>query len=336
MRRFLLKRVLLVLPVLGGLLVLTFILVRVVAKDPAAALAGDNATVQQIEQIRVKYGFDRSLPEQFLIYVKQVATGDLGTSFYTMRPVSDEVLARLPATLELTTVALLLATLLGIPLGTIAAVYHNKFADHLIRLISVAGLALASFWLALMAQMLFSMHWDILPLRGRIGIFGSPPPHFTGSYLIDALLAGDLGTFLDAVKHILMPAATLGFGALAPIIRFTRSGVLETLQKDFVLYETAVGIPKWRLIGVFVLRNSLVATVNQIGLLFGTVIAGAVVIESIFDWPGIGTYVANAILINDYQATLAVTLVVGVIYAIVNIIVDLVHALLDPRVADQM
>lgn len=336
MWRFLLKRTLLIIPVLVGLLVLTFLLVRVVAKDPAAALAGDNATVEQIAQIRAQYGFDRSLPEQFLIYVKQVATGDLGTSFYTMRPVSEEVLSRLPATLELTTISLLMATLVGIPLGTLAAVYHNRLVDHVIRMISVAGLALAVFWVALTAQLLFSMHWDILPLRGRISIFGSPPVSLTGSYLIDSLLTWNWAAFRDAFMHILMPAATLAFGAMAPIIRFTRSGVLETLQKDFVLYETAVGIPMGRLISVYVLRNSLVATVNQIGLLFGTVIAGAVVIESIFDWPGIGTYVANAIFINDYQATLAVTLVVGVIYALVNIVVDVANALLDPRVAEQM
>lgn len=336
MWRFVAKRILLILPVLIGLLVLTFILVRVVATDPAAALAGDNATVEQIAQIRIKYGFDRPLIEQFVIYVGQVVRGDLGTSFYTMRPVSAEVLSRLPATLELTILALLLATGFGIPLGVIAAVYHNQAADHVIRVITIAGLAIAVFWLALMAQMLFSMKLDVLPLRGRISIFGSPPPAVTGSFLIDALLTGRMAIFLDALKHIVLPAATLAFGAMAPIIRFTRSGVLDTLQQDFVLYETAAGFPRWRLIAIYVLRNSLVATVNQIGLLFGAVIAGAVVIEAIFDWPGIGTYVANAIFINDYQATLAVTLVIGVIYAGVNIVVDIIHALLDPRVAEQM
>ena len=335
MARFILKRILLVLPVLAGLLVLTFIMIRIVPTDPAAALAGENASAEQVQMIRKQYGFDRPLTVQFWIYVKQVLTGDLGTSFYTMRPVGQEVLERLPATLELTAVSILLATVSGIPLGVLGAVRHNRMVDQVLRVFSVAGLAIATFWLALMLQLLFSMKLDILPLQGRLGIADTPPPTITGFYLVDSLLAGDLHTFASAVRHLTLPTLTLALGSMASIVRLTRSGVRETLPKDFVAYETAVGYPRSVLIGIYVLRNSLVAPVTQIGLLFGGAVANAVVIEWIFDWPGVGGYLVKSIFVSDYQATLAATLLIGLIYAVVNIAVDTVHAFLDPRVAEQ-
>jgi peptide/nickel transport system permease protein len=265
-----------------------------------------------------------------------VLRGDLGSSVYSNRPVALDIAQRLPATLELTFVALLLAAGIGIPLGVLAAVSHNTALDHVLRVFTVGGLAIAAFWLAIMLQLLFSMELDWLPLRGRLGVAVDAPPDITGFYLIDSLLSGELGTFWDALRHIALPAITLSFGAMATITRFTRSGVLETLQSDFVLYETAVGYPRWVIIGFYVLRNSLVATVTQIGLLFGALISGAIVIEAIFDWPGIGSYAVQAIFNADYKAILAVTLLVGVIYALVNILVDLVHGWIDPRVAEQL
>jgi ABC-type dipeptide/oligopeptide/nickel transport systems, permease components len=336
MWKFVARRLLLVVPVLFGLLVLTFIMVRIVPNDPSATLAGENATVEQIEKIRRQYGFDRPLYEQFFIYLRQVATADLGTSFYTNRPVADDIFRRLPATLELTFVSLLLSIGIGVPLGVLAAVYHNRFIDHVLRIFTVSGLAIASFWFAIMLQLLLSMELDLLPLRGRLGVTIDPPPHITGSYLFDALFAQRFDIFFNALQHIILPAVTLSLGSMATITRFTRSGMLETLQMDFVTYETAVGYPRPVIIGIYVLRNSLVATVTQIGLLFGALIAGTVVIESVFDWPGIGSYLVNAIFTSDYKAILAVTLLVGVFYAVVNILVDIVHGLIDPRVAEQM
>jgi peptide/nickel transport system permease protein len=336
MLRFFVRRILLVAPALFGLLILTFVLVRVVPADPSAALAGENATVEQIQAIREQYGFDEPLITQFFIYLGQVARGDLGISVYTNRSVVADIAFRLPATLELNFAALLLAAGLGIPLGLIAAIAHNSALDHILRFFTVGGLAIASFWLAIMLQMLFSMQLDWLPLRGRLGVATDLPPDYTGFYLIDSLLAGRFDIFLDALRHIALPAITLSFGAMATITRFTRSGVLDTLQRDFVLYETAVGYPRWIIMGVYVLRNSLVATVTQIGLLFGVLIGGGVAVEAIFDWPGIGTYAVQAIFTSDYKAILAVTLLIGIVYAIINIIVDLVHALLDPRVAEQL
>jgi peptide/nickel transport system permease protein len=323
-------------PSLIGLMIVTFLLIRVVPADPAAALAGDNATPQQIAEIRHQYGFDRPIYEQLLLYFGQVFRFDFGESQYSHRPVGLDIAQRLPATLELTLAALSLAILVGIPLGVIAGVNHNRWPDFALRLFTITGVAVATFWFAIMLQLLFSMQLDWLPLRGRSASGMALPPVITGSLILDSLIAGRLDACWDALRHLVLPAITLSLGALATIARFTRAGVLETMQREFVLYGRAVGYPRRRLIWVYVLRNSVIAAVTQIGLLFGTLIAGAVVVESIFDWPGIGNYAVQAILTADYKVMLAVTLLIGVVYTVVNIVIDLVHGLLDPRLWEQL
>ena len=336
MLRFILRRALSAIPSLFGLMIVTFLLIRMVPADPAAALAGDNATPQQIAEIRHQYGFDRPIYEQLALYVGQVFRFDFGESEYSHRPVGVDIAQRLPATLELTFAALFIAIAIGIPLGVVAGVNHNRWPDFTLRLFSITGVALAAFWVAIMLQLLFSMQLDWLPLRGRTSAGAVLPPEITGSLLVDSLIAGKLGVFWDALRHLIMPAVTLCLGPLATIARFTRAGVLETMQKDFVLYERAVGYPRRRLVWIYVLRNSVIAAVTQIGLLFGALIAGAVVVESIFDWPGIGNYAVQAILTADYKVMLAVTLLIGVVYTVVNILTDLVHGLLDPRLWEQL
>lgn len=336
MTRFILRRLLLALPALFGLLVLTFIMLRVLPNDPSAALAGENASPEQIAAVRKAYGFDEPLWKQFVIYVGQVARADFGNSIISNRPVVSDIAWRLPATIELTFAALLFAAVVGIPLGTMAAVWHNSPFDHVMRILTVGGLAIASFWFAIILQIVFSMELDWLPLRGRFPVGVDPPANITGLYLIDSLMTLRFDQFGHALAHILMPALTLSLGGLASIARFTRAGVLETMQKDFVHYAEAAGYARKRIIWVYVLRNSVVAATTQIGLLFGTLISSAVAVEAIFDWPGVGSYAVSAILTSDYKAVLAVTLIVGVIYAVVNIVVDVVHALLDPRVAENL
>jgi len=333
--RFVLRRVLYALPSLFGLLMVTFLLVRIVPADPAAVLAGDNATPQQIAAIRHQYGFDRPLTEQLALYLNQVMRFDFGESQYSHRAVGFDLRQRLPATLELTLAALVIATVLGIPLGVVAGVFHNRWPDFVVRVLSITGIAIASFWIAIMLQLLFAMQLGWLPLRGEMSSGIDPPPVVTHSLILDSLFAGRWDVFGDALRHLVLPAVTLSLGGLATITRFTRAGVLETLQKDFVLYERAVGYPKRRLIWVYVLRNSVIAAVTQIGLLFGSFIAGAVVVESIFDWPGIGNYTVQAILTADYKVMLAATLLIGLVYTLVNILTDLVHAWLDPRLWEQ-
>jgi peptide/nickel transport system permease protein len=334
MLRFLLRRIAMVAPSLFGLLVLTFVLIHLTASDPAAVLAGDNATPEQVQHIRQQFGLDQSLPVQFLAYLDRAVHLDFGVSLYSHRPVAQDIAQRLPATLELVFVSLIIATVTGIPLGTIAAVHHNRFPDFALRVLTVVATAIAAFWLAIMLQLLFAMTLQWLPLRGRLGDNVLPPPAITRLYLVDSLLTLRFDTFADALRHITLPAVTLSLGSIATIARFTRAGMLEALQKDYVLYTRAAGVTRSRLIWIYVLRNAVSSAVTQVGLLFGSLIAGGVVVETVFDWPGIGSYAVAAVVGADDRAVLAVTLVIGLIYCIVNILVDVALGLLDPRVRE--
>lgn len=335
MIRLILRRLLLMVPVLFGLLLLVFVLTRVVPADPAAVLAGEQATAAQVAELRAKLGLDRPIAVQLVRYLGEVLSGDFGTSLYTHRPVIVDLRERIPATIELAAATMLLAIAIGVPLGTVAAARHNGALDHLIRMLTIGGLAVASFWLALMLQLVFSMWLEWLPLRGRIETGARPPPGLTGVYTLDYLLAGDLRGFADTLRHVALPAITLALPATATIARFTRSSVIETLQKDFVSWERAVGYPQRLILWKYVLRNSLSATLTQVGLLFGLLLSGSIVVEAVFSWPGLGDYLFNAITTADFRPVLAATLAIGVIYALVNLAVDIVQALVDPRVAEQ-
>jgi peptide/nickel transport system permease protein len=332
---FVLRRCALAVPSLLGLLILTFVLIHAVPSDPTVALAGDSASPEQLARLRQEYGLDRPIWEQFATYLVKVTRFDFGESAFSRRPVARDIVERLPATLTLTAAALGLSILVGVPLGVFAALRHNQWPDYALRIVSVMGVAVAAFWFAIMMQLLFAMRLDWLPLRGELTDTIARPARMTGFLLVDCLLDGRFDAFGDAIRHLVLPAVTLSLGGLATIVRFTRAGVLDTLQNDFVSYERAMGYRRSRLIWRYVLRNSVTATVTQIGLLFGALIAGGVVVEAIYDWPGIGSYTVQAILTGDHQVMLAVTLLVGVIYAVVNILTDLVHGLIDPRLLDK-
>jgi peptide/nickel transport system permease protein len=211
----------------------------------------------------------------------------------------------------------------------VSAVWRNSALDHVLRLVTVSGLAIASFWLGIMLQLLFAMRLGWTPLNGRLQ--GFPPPGVTGLFLVDAALAGDGAAFGSALSHLALPAATLAFPALATLVRFTRAGVLEAMQSGFVLYERAMGMPGSVIVWKYILRSALTSTVTQIGLLFGILLAGAVVTETVFDWPGIGTYAVNSIIRSDYAAVMGFTVWAGAIFLVVNLFVDVAHLLIDPR-----
>jgi peptide/nickel transport system permease protein len=323
------KRLLWFVPTAAGLIAVVFFISRVIPSDPAALLAGETASREAIAALRVKLGLDRPLLVQLFDYYRQLLKGDLGTSLFTTRPVSEDLLARLPATIELTLAAMLIAVFVGIPLGVVSATRRNSLLDHGVRIATVAGLAMASFWLALILQLIFSMDLGWLPLQGRIT--GFPPPAVTGFMTLDALIAGRFDRFSSAIAHLLLPAVTLAVPALATVVRFTRAGVLDTLEKPFVTYQDAIGIPRALIVWKYVLRNALTSTITQIGLLFGILLAGAVVIETVFQWPGIGTYAFEAILQSDYAAVMGFTVYAGGIFMIANLLVDIAHASIDPR-----
>src|SRR5262252_7077972 len=266
------------LPTVLGLLAITFVISRVIPADPVALVAGETATPAQVEALRRQLGFDRPLPLQFVDYVARLGRGDMGTSLYTRRPIVDDLTHRLPATLELTLAAMVVSVLAGIPLGVVSALWRNSLLDHVLRVVTVSGLAIASFWLGIMLQLLFAMRLGWSPLNGRLQ--GFPPRGVTGFYLVDAILAGDGTAFIQALSHLWLPAATLAFPALATLVRFTRAGVLEVVQSNFVLYARAMGMPRSVIVWKYVLRNALTSTVTQIGLLFGILLAGAVVTEA--------------------------------------------------------
>ena len=325
----LLHRLMWFVPTLLGLLVVTFVISRVIPADPVALVAGETASPAQVEALRKQLGFDRPLPVQFVDYVARLVRGDMGTSIFTRRPIVDDLVHRLPATIELTLVAMAVSVLVGIPLGVLSALWRNSFLDHAVRMVTVSGLAIASFWLGIMLQLLFAMRLGWTPLNGRLQ--GFPPRPITGFYLLDAALTWDWSTFGASLLHLALPAATLAFPALATLVRFTRAGVLDVMQSNFVLYERAMGLPRPIIVWKYVLRSALTSTVTQIGLLFGILLAGAVVTEAVFDWPGIGTYAVNSILRSDYNAVMGFTVWAGVIFIVVNLLVDVAHTLVDPR-----
>ena len=324
-----LRRLAWLVPTLAGLVAVVFFISRVIPADPVALLAGETASREQVEALRAKLGLDRPLLVQLVGYYRQLLSGDLGTSLFTTRPVAEDLFAGLPATIELTLAAMIVAVVAGIPLGVVSALYRNSLIDHVLRIVAVAGLAVASFWLALLLQLLFAMDLAWLPLQGRIS--GFPPPSVTGFYVLDTMIEGNFERLGNVLAHLALPTLTLAFPALATVVRFTRAGVLETLQKSFVDYQQAMGIPKGLIVWKYVLRNSLISTVTQIGLLFGSLLAGAVVIETVFQWPGIGGYAFEAILQSDYAAVMGFTVYVGLVFMAINLIVDVVHALIDPR-----
>ncbi|HUG37879.1 MAG TPA: ABC transporter permease [Candidatus Limnocylindrales bacterium] len=316
-------------PSLLGLLVVTFVISRVVPADPIALVAGETATPAQVDALRRQLGYDRPLPVQFASYVGRLVRGDMGTSLYTTRPIADDLARRLPATIELTLAAMVVSVAVGIPLGVLSAVWRNSPLDHALRVLTVSGLAIASFWLGIMLQLLFAMRLGWTPLNGRLQ--GFPPNSITGLFVLDAALTGDVAALTGALSHLALPAATLAFPALATLVRFTRAGVLDVMQSNFVLYERAMGLPRAVIVWKYILRNALTSTVTQIGLLFGILLAGAVVTEAVFDWPGIGTYAVNAIIRSDYNAVMGFTVWAGAIFMFVNLLVDVAHGLIDPR-----
>jgi ABC-type dipeptide/oligopeptide/nickel transport system permease component len=318
-------------PTVAGLVAIVFVISHVIPADPVALLAGETATREQVEALRHQLGFDRPLAIQLVDYYWQILHGDFGVSLFTTRPVAEDLLGRLPATIELTLAAMIASVVLGIPLGVVAALRHNSVLDHALRVVTVSGLAIASFWLGMMLQLLFSMELGWTPLQGRIS--GFRPPDVTGLYLVDAILAGRWETLGSVLAHLALPTATLAFPALATVVRFTRAGVLDVLQSSFVLYQRAMGVPDAVIVWKYVLRAALVSTVTQIGLLFGILLAGAVVVETVFDWPGIGNYAYNAILQSDYNGGIGFALYAGVVFILVNLLVDLAHMVIDPREA---
>ena len=315
----------------AGVIAVTFVISHIIPADPAALVAGERATQEQIEALRRQLGFDQPLARQLFDYYLRVLGGDFGNSLFTNRAVVKDLVSRLPATIELTLVAMMATVAFGVPIGVLSALNRNSLLDHAVRFVTISGLAIASFWFAIILQLWLAMDLGWLPLGGRIGASHPPPPFVTGLFLVDTLLAADGSGFRSALSHLILPTITLAFPAMATIVRFTRAGVLDAINKPYVQYERAMGLPRSVIVWKYVLRNALTSTVTQIGLVSGALLGGSVVIEAVFDWPGLGYYAVNSIIMSDYNAVLGFTIWASIIYILINVLVDIVHRLIDPR-----
>ncbi|ARV17598.1 putative D,D-dipeptide transport system permease protein DdpB [Curvibacter sp. AEP1-3] len=328
------KRLLFLLAVVLGVSLITFSISHLIPGDPARLVAGERASEEVVQNIRIQMGLDRPLPEQYWKYLNATIHGDLGTSLRTNRPVAEDLKIFFPATLELALIALLLAVLVGAPLGVLSAVYRDRPIDHVVRTMAVTGISTPAFWLGLLLIMTFYGDLGWLPSGGRIGTELTPPARVTGLYLIDSAIAGDWPAFASSFKHLILPAFTLSFVHLGVVARQIRSAMLEELQQDYVRTARANGIAKWQVIVRHALPNALIPSVTVLGLALGDLLYGAVLTETVFAWPGMGAYVVNSIQSLDFPAVMGFAVVVSFAYVLVNLFVDLIYMLIDPRIQE--
>ncbi|MEM9901206.1 MAG: ABC transporter permease [Pseudomonadota bacterium] len=332
--RFSIRRVITGVFLCIGVTLIAFLLTLVVPGDPVAASLGDVAADDPVivAAFRERYGLDKPLPEQYLIYVTGLLQGDLGTSLNTRRPVLDDLRQFLPATIELSIAAMTIAMVLGVALGVIAAVYRDGWPDQAIRVISLAGVSVPTFWLSLVCLYVFFYLLGWSPGVGRLPPGALAPQAVTGMYSVDAALAGDWEKVGDALAHLALPALVLAVYTIGAITRFTRASMLETLEQDYVRSARAKGLPARVVVMRHALRPALAAIVTVSGLAFGRMLGGAVLVESVFSWPGLGEYAYRSALSLDLRAIMGVSLVIAIVYILVNLVVDLLYAVIDPRI----
>lgn len=328
---FIIRRLFLMLLVLFGVSVLVFVIAKVIPADPVGAILGGNAPIDLVEDMKRRLGLDKPLMNQFIDYMLGLLKGDLGVSLKSNRPVIKDIANFFPATLELSICATVLSVILGIFLGILSAVYRNKFIDHFARVFSILGVSMPVFWTGLLLLLLFYFRLGWLPGTGRLGLFITPPTKYTGLYLIDSLISLNFEAFKDALAHLVLPSIVLGYSAAASIARITRSSMLDVLRQDFIRTAKAKGIGRRLVIYRHALRNALIPVVTIIGLTFGGLLEGAVLTETIFGWPGLGRYIVNSLLLLDYPAIMGGTLFIAIVYSLVNLVVDIIYAALDPR-----
>ena len=331
MLRFVVRRLILLVPILIGLSLLVFLWIRALPQGPAESLLGERATPETIRQIEEQYGLDEPIHIQYWSYVKTVAQGDLGTTIRTRRPVTDELRERFPATIELTFAALLFATLLGIPLGFVAAKRYGTWVDHSSLVVSLIGISIPVFFLAILLKYVFAVKLGWLPTVGRISVL-IDLEHPTNFYTIDALIAGDIEAFWDVTKHLMLPAIALGSIPLAITARITRAAVLDVQNEDYVRTARAKGLAPSIVDRRHIFRNALLPITTIIGLQTGLLLSGAVLTETVFAFPGMGTWLVEAINQRDFPILQGGILFVSLVFVLVNLLVDISYALINPRI----
>ncbi len=318
---------------LFGLVLVTFLIGRAMPIDPVIAIAGDHAPPEVIAQVRTELGLDKPLPVQFAIYLRNLAEGDLGHSVMTSRPVTEDIARFFPATLELATVAMIISVLLGVPLGVVAAWRQGSRFDHVVRVISLAGQSVPVFVLGLLCLLVFYAKLGIAPGTGQIDVvYEGMVPRVTGMLVLDAALDGDWDMFWDAAAHLVQPAMVLAYFSMAYITRMTRAFMIEALSGEYIVTARAKGLSATRILWRHAFGNILVRLITVLALAYAGLLEGAVITETVFSWPGLGLYLTGSLLNADMNAVLGATLVVGLVYLILNLLADLAYSLLDPRV----
>ncbi len=331
MARFLVGRLAGMLPVLALVLVIIFSLAHMIPGDPAITLLGPGASDYQIAALRAQLGLDGSLPSQFASYVSRLAHGDLGTSLKSGRPVLHEIAQRLPATIELSLLATAIALMVGIPLGVWSAVRANSAVDHVLRVVSLAGVSMPAFLIALLLQLVFGIHLGWLPISGRLSPFDVTET-VTGFAVLDGLLTGDYEASWDALRHLVLPSLVLAAFLAAVLMRFVRSSMGEVMGQDYIRTARAKGASERAVLFVHALRNALLPAVTIVGLNFAEMLGGAILTETVFSWPGIGRYMFDAIRNRDYPVIQGTTLLFALVFIVTALLVDGVYGLLDPRI----
>jgi peptide/nickel transport system permease protein len=329
--RFVVRRLFLLVPILLGLSILVFLWIRALPAGPAQSLLGERATPETVRQIEEQYGLDEPLHIQYWSYLKTVATGDLGTTIRSRRPVTDELKERFPATIELTMAALIFAITLGVPLGFIAAKRYGTWIDHSSLVLSLLGISIPVFFLAIVLKYIFAVELGWLPTVGRIDVL-IDIEHPTNFYTLDALIAGDLVAFWDVIKHLMLPAIALGSIPLAIIARITRASVLDVQNEDYVRTARAKGLSPRVVDTQHILRNAMLPIMTIIGLQAGLLLSGAVLTETVFAFPGMGSWLVEAIRQRDYPVLQGGILFVSLVFVLVNLLVDVSYALINPRI----
>ena len=315
-----------------GVIILTFIIANVVPRDPVRLRLGPRATADQVAALRKEYGLDLPLPMQFIRYVENLAQGNLGTSLWSERPVLDDLVDYVPATVELSGAALLITLLVGVPLGVAAAAKKGSALDRVASAIATFAVASPAFWIGTVGQIVFYRALGWFPLQGQIAQVLGPPARITGLFVVDSVLSGDVPRLLSSLDHLVLPALALSLWPAAAVFRQVRSSVLETMSTDYVRTAKAKGLPARAVLWGHVFRNSLLPLLSIFGFITAALLSGTFVIEVVFGWPGVGWYATQEILASDYFGTIAITLVIAVIVTTVNLIVDLGYSVVDPRI----
>ncbi|MFQ6065670.1 MAG: ABC transporter permease [bacterium] len=332
MGKYIVLRLLQSLFVLFGLSLLIFFIARVMPGDPARVALGSLATHEQVQNLREEMHLDKPFPIQYYFWLRSLLRGDLGRSLYTRRPVTTDLKAYIPATLELILISFLMSLVIGQVTGVLAGYFRNSWFDGLSRLISYVGIATPAFAVAIFLLLIFTYILNLAPAVGRLSLAVAPPSRITGFLILDSLIAGKLGTALEGLRHVLLPAASLAVANIAQEGRITRTSIAENLQKDYVTAHTVYGIPRWSILFKYLLRPSLIPTVSVMGLAFAYQLSNAFLVELVFMWPGFSRYAVTVMLNKDLNAIVAVVLVIGVAFSVVNVVVDIVVSFLDPRV----